>query len=583
MRFVLFATAGHVDHGKTTLIKTLTGIDTDRLPEEKKRGLSIDLGFAYLDFPQDNLRLELIDVPGHERFVKNAIAGLSSVSGVLLVVDAGEGVMPQTVEHFRVAKFLGVRHGVAVLTKIDRVEKELLQIAEEELKSFLKEEGMELPVVKVSALTGEGMEELRESLKSEALKSLESKEELPLRVVVDSAFLVKGYGTVLRGSCLEGRLREGEKVIVEPLGKSSKVRKIQNHGQFVKEAQAGERVALNLPYIEHDEVERGYWVLKPNSYLKTTRMIVRSGGELRSGKPYQLFFGMREVWGRLSEVGEGLYILKTESEIVARRGDRAVVLDSSGGLVGGVEVLHPYPRVLKKAFIRENVALLRDSYEEYLLRELGPEGLRGEFFRKLTGVAPDTRVLDRVSAKVGERFYSKEFLEKLRDRVEEFVRSRIEEGSFGVPKAELLERFGIGDTLLGYILSMTPGLKLAGEHVIDERKSRLTENPEFIKLMELLKGGIREERELLSAGVSKDILTLAIKRRYAHRIGDFLILSDELLKNYESKLRSLGRSFSVQSAKNTLGLTRKYLIPMLEYFDMLGLTERRGNERVWRR
>jgi len=165
MRYVLFATAGHVDHGKTTLIKALTGIDTDRLPEEKRRGLSIDLGFAYLDFPDIGVRLELIDVPGHERFIRNAIAGLATVSGIVLVVDAGEGVMPQTVEHLQVARGMGIRTGVAVLTKADRVDPEILAMAQEELREVLAREGLSFPILKVSAITGEGLEDLRKVLR----------------------------------------------------------------------------------------------------------------------------------------------------------------------------------------------------------------------------------------------------------------------------------------------------------------------------------------------------------------------------------------------------------------------------------
>ncbi|EDP75139.1 selenocysteine-specific translation elongation factor [Hydrogenivirga sp. 128-5-R1-1] len=583
MKFVLFATAGHVDHGKTSLIRALTGIDTDRLPEEKRRGLTIDLGFAYLDFPEEGLRLELIDVPGHERFIRNSVAGLSSVSGILLVVDAGEGVMPQTREHLSVAKLLGIKHGVAVLTKIDKVEGEILELAEDELRNFLGEEDFELPVVKVSSLNGEGLELLRDRLREEALKALENKEELPLRVLVDSAFVVKGYGTVIRGSCVEGKVREGDRVVVEPLGVVSKIRKIQNHGKFVREAQAGERVALNLPDVNYDEVKRGFWVLKPGSYIKSGRMVVRSESLLKPGRLYSFFFGMREVRGRLSHVGEGIFILRLEEGVVARRGDRAVVLDPTGRLAGGVEVIHPYPRVLKKSFIKENAGLLLESYEEYLLREMGPVGLSGELFRKLTGRAPNTGILERVSVKVGDRFYSKEFVEHLKKRLELFIKERIGEEGYGVPKAELTERFGLSNTLFEYIISSLKNFRLLGEHVVDERNSDLTQNADFIRLKELLREGIREEREILSAGVPKEVLSLSIKRRHVHRLGEFLIISEELLRHYEEKLRTLGEGFTVQEAKKATGLTRKFLIPLLEHLDFLGMTERKGDRRVWRR
>ena len=582
MRYVLFATAGHVDHGKTTLIKKLTGIDTDRLPEEKKRGLSIDLGFAYLDFPELNLRLELIDVPGHERFIKNAIAGLSSVSGFLLVVDAGEGVMPQTREHMQVAKSLGIKHGVAVLTKIDKNPKELTALAQEELEEFLKEEGFEIPIVRVSATTGKGIEELKKVLSEQAQRSLEKKEELPLRVVIDSAFTVKGHGTVLRGSCVEGWVKEGDKVIVEPIGKPARIRRIQNHGRFVREAEAGERVALNLPEVETDEVERGFLVLKPNTYVKGRSLIISTEAELRDGRVYYTFFGMREVRGRFSPIGEGLYILRLDEEVVARRGDRFVILDSTGRLAGGGEVLHPAVRVRKKRFIREKAELLKENFEAYLLKEMGTEGLSGELFRRMTGRAPNTGRLESISLKVGNRFYHIEMVELLKEKLRSMVDERLTEGSLGVPKAEVLERLGLSNELLEHLVSELPGIRLVGEYILDEKRSELEKDPDFVRVMEILKEGIKEEKELLGASVRKDVLQIAIKRKRVHRLGEFLIISDELLREYIKQLRELGESFTVQEAKGKLGLTRKYLIPLLEYLDYLGLTERRENERIWR-
>ncbi len=582
MRYVLFATAGHVDHGKTTLIKKLTGIDTDRLPEEKKRGLSIDLGFAYLDFPELNLRLELIDVPGHERFIKNAIAGLSSVSGFLLVVDAGEGVMPQTREHMQVAKSLGIKHGVAVLTKIDKNPKELTALAQEELEEFLKEEGFEIPIVRVSATTGKGIEELKKVLSEQAQRSLEKKEELPLRVVIDSAFTVKGHGTVLRGSCVEGWVKEGDKVIVEPIGKPARIRRIQNHGRFVREAEAGERVALNLPEVETDEVERGFLVLKPNTYVKGRSLIISTEAELRDGRVYYTFFGMREVRGRFSPIGEGLYILRLDEEVVARRGDRFVILDSTGRLAGGGEVLHPAVRVRKKRFIREKAELLKENFEAYLLKEMGTEGLSGELFRRMTGRAPNTGRLESISLKVGNRFYHIEMVELLKEKLRSMVDERLTEGSLGVPKAEVLERLGLSNELLEHLVSELPGIRLGGEYILDEKRSELEKDPDFVRVMEILKEGIKEEKELLGASVRKDVLQIAIKRKRVHRLGEFLIISDELLREYIKQLRELGESFTVQEAKGKLGLTRKYLIPLLEYLDYLGLTERKENERIWR-
>jgi selenocysteine-specific elongation factor len=583
MRYVLFATAGHVDHGKTTLIKTLTGIDTDRLPEEKRRGLSIDIGFAYLDFPEDDLRVEIIDVPGHERFVKNAITGLASARGIILVVDATEGVMAQTLEHLKVAKALGVRKGVAVITKVDRVEEDLLPVAEEELADLLRREGLSFPILRFSARTGEGLRELKEAIRSVALETVVDSARRPLRIFVDSAFTVKGYGTVLRGSCVEGVVEEGDRVVVEPLGVTARVRGIQNHGKTVRRAEAGERVALNLPEVEREKVRRGFWVLKPGTYVTSKVLLVKTDSELRQGRVYYVFFGMGQVEGRFSPVEEDLYLLKTKEPVVSRRGDRVVILNSEGRFLGGGEVLHPKVRILKKSFIRENLVSLESSFETYLLREAGPEGVEPSFIKRLTGEEPDHSALTRRGVKVGGRFYLREFVEDLTRRVSEFLRERLGEGSYGVEKEVLKGKFGITEEMVNHLLDRLSGYTLLENLIVDERKADLRSLPQFKRLMDLLRDGIKEEREVLERGVPKEILSLAVRRRYVHRLGEFLIVSDEMLGDFINRLRSLGPSFDVQRAKAALGLTRKYLIPLLEYLDYLGLTVREGNLRRWRR
>ena len=582
MRYVLFATAGHVDHGKTSLIKALTGIDTDRLPEEKKRGLSIDLGFAYLDFPEISTRLEIIDVPGHERFVKNAIAGLSSATGLMLVVDSAEGVMPQTVEHFRVARSFGIDRGVAVLTKIDKVDEETLEIAREELKDFLKGEGVELPIVCVSSHTGKGLDSLRKTLKEIVENFREERADKPLRILVDSAFTVRGHGTVLRGSCVEGSVKEGDRVVVEPVGLEARVRRIQNHGAFVKEAEAGERVALNLPEVEKDKVERGYWILKPRSYVKGRVLLVRSDADLRPGRIYSLFFGMRETGGRFRGVVDGIHILRLQDDVVSRRGDRVVILDSSGRLVGGAEVLHPRVKITKKSFIKENLKHLLEGFEIYLLKELGPEGLEGSYFRRLTGYPPDSKILQEEATKVGDRFYSKEVLKKLRNKLSTFLREEMGKGSFGVAKAEVIEKLGLDQDLLDHLLRGLGRYRAVEEYILEEGSDNIIEHPQVRKLLQVLSEGFMEERDIISSGISREVLGLAVRRRLVHRIGDYLFLSDEWLDKLVRELRELGGEFSVQEAKKKLGLTRKYLIPLLEYMDFLGLTTREGEKRRWR-
>jgi len=571
MRYVLFATAGHVDHGKTSLIRALTGTDTDRLPEEKRRGLSIDLGFAHLDFPEIGVRLELIDVPGHERFVKNAIAGLSTVSGVLLVVDACEGVMPQTEEHLRVARGVGVRRGVAVLTKIDRAGGDLLGLAEEEVRDLLRREGLSFPVVRVSALTGEGLGDLKRALK-DLLAEMEEPPDRPLRIVVDSAFTVRGYGTVLRGSCVEGKVKVGERVVVEPLGKGSKVRAIQNHGRFVETAVAGERVALNLPDIDRGEVERGFWILKEGTYVKGKLLIVELKEEVKTGRAYRLFFGMREVEGRFRSVKEGVYLLRLREEVVSRRGDRVIVLDSGGRFLTYGEVLHPKVRVSRKSFIREHIGDLRERFTLYLLREKGAEGLSGEEILSLTGelsTPPE-------AVSVGGRFYLKELVADLSER----LRRLLESAEKPPEKAYLLKTLSVNEDLLLRMLS-DGGWRVVEGVVVKDREEEQPYGEELERLLRILGDRFLEEERILSAGVGRDVLRFALRKGYVHRLGERLLISDRTLRELTAKLRTLGDEFSVQSAKALLGLSRKYLIPLLEYLDHLRLTVREGNVRRW--
>ncbi len=577
MRYVLFATAGHVDHGKTSLIKALTGIDTDRLPEEKRRGLSIDIGFAYLDFPEKGIRLELIDVPGHERFIRNAIAGLSAVSGLILVVDAGEGVMPQTLEHLRIAKGMGVRRGVGVLTKIDRVDPELVELAEEELKELLKGEGLGFPVVRVSSVSGEGLEELRATL-GDLVEEVEEAEEEPLRIVVDSAFTVRGYGTVLRGSCVSGSVRVGEEVTVEPLRRSSRVRALQNHGLFVERAVAGERVALNLPEIDRNEVKRGFWIVRKGGYVKSRILIVELEESVRPGGVYRIFFGMKEEEGRFRTIEGKVYLLRLRGEVVSRREDRLLVLNSSGRLLTSGRVLHPAVEISSKGFVRKHLGDLLDNFLIYLLRERGSRGMRREEVISRTGRFPELSGSEEVVV-LKDKLYLKEHLLLLADRLGE----KLKEAGGAVPKDRILGELSIEEELLPYLLSLLRGWCVREGYLLRDDGGTLPYEEDLRRLLSFMGRGFRKEEELLSAGFEREILRFAVRKGYVHRIGGDLLISDDFLRELVAELRSLGEEFTLQEAKSRLGLTRKFLIPLLEHLDRLRLTVREGNLRRWTR
>ncbi len=570
MRFFPLGIAGHVDHGKTSLVKALTSIDTDRLPEEKRRGMSIDIGFAFLDFPEKNLRVEIIDLPGHERFVKNAICGLAPVWGLLLVVDVGEGVMPQTVEHLRLAKSFVLRELVLALTKIDRVDAQIVELAKEEALDMLASEGMEaFGVFPVSALKGEGLEKLKAGIGEYANKHIRDRDKHLFRFFVDSAFSVKGYGTVVRGSCVSGSVAEGDVLILEPLGRPCRVRRMQNHGVFVKEGRAGERLALNIPDLEPKEVERGYFLVK--GIKASNRLIVKIEGQIPKGVSY-LFLGMREVSFLHRHMHEDFYLLRLSEAVPAVRGDRGPVLSSSGKHVGSYEVVHPLPVRSSKMFIRENLSLLLEHPEEYLLLERATRGLSLEELFSFYGL----KVQPPKYPKVGGKFYHPELLKGLSER----LRSLLSMKGGAVPLSEALSKLKVSQDLLGLILEKSGDLKVVEGYLLDTKRARLEELEGYRQLMNLLSEGIREERELHPY---REHLSLAVRRGKVYSLGEYLYVSKDMFEEYVKRLKGLGREFTIQQAKETLGLTRKYLIPLLEHMDRLGITRREGERRVFLR
>jgi selenocysteine-specific elongation factor len=272
LKQIILGTAGHIDHGKTSLVKAVTGIDTDRLKEEKERGITIELGFAHLDLPSGQ-HLGVVDVPGHEKFVKNMVAGATGIDIVAMVIAADEGVMPQTREHMEICTLLGVRHGVVALTKIDLVDEEMLELAQEDIREFTRGSFLEnAPVVPVSAATGKGLPEFVQVLDGLSQQVLLRPPSSLFRLPVDRVFTMKGFGTVITGTLVSGKVQVGDPIMVYPSGITSKVRGIQVHNQSVQTAEAGMRTAVNFQGLDKEAVNRGE-VLSSPSALKSSYMV----------------------------------------------------------------------------------------------------------------------------------------------------------------------------------------------------------------------------------------------------------------------------------------------------------------------
>jgi len=332
-------TAGHIDHGKTWLVRALTGKDTDRLPEEQRRGISIDLGYAPLELA-DGRRMSLIDVPGHERFVRTMVAGATGIDLFLLVVDAGEGARPQTHEHLAILRLLGIDRGVVALTKIDAVDTETADLADEEARELVPGAA----VVRVSARTGEGLDDLRAELGRLADEVEHARADASTRLYVDRSISIPGFGTVVTGTLWSGSIATGDRLRLEPSGRDVRVRSIQVHDRDVPEAAAGQRVAVSLPGLERDEVTRGEALVTPGAYAVTYRLdvvldeLVPIGDNAR----VQVHLGTAHAPARVARIGEGFAQLRLDAPGVAAAGDKVILRAET--TLGGGTVLDPVPR-----------------------------------------------------------------------------------------------------------------------------------------------------------------------------------------------------------------------------------------------
>lgn len=409
-RHLIMGTAGHVDHGKTALIRLLTGIDTDRLKEERERGISIELGFAHLDLPS-GLRVGVVDVPGHERFVKHMLAGAGGIDFVLLVVAADEGVMPQTIEHGQIVELLGVTRGLVALTKVDMVDPGLIGLAEEDVREYLHPTPFgDWPIVRVSSTTGEGKEELVAAIDELAGSVPARPSDGSPRLPIDRVFSMEGFGTVVTGTLWRGTVSEGQQVAVEPGGRAARVRQVQVHGRKVPAARAGQRVALALHGLGQDEIARGDWVVEPGAWRESSILDVRlravPHGErtIRQRERVRFHLGASEVFGRVTLFGraelepgeDDVAQIRLEAPVVAERGDRYVVRwYSPARTAGGGQVIEPRAPKRRRSDVEAAAALQvleRGSVGERVLAALGGRpavGLTVEELSARTGVPAD--------------------------------------------------------------------------------------------------------------------------------------------------------------------------------------------------
>jgi selenocysteine-specific elongation factor len=627
---VVVGTAGHIDHGKTALVRALTGIDCDRLPEEKRRGITIDLGFAHADW--DGLRLSFVDVPGHERFIRNMLAGATGVDVALLVVASDESIRPQTVEHLDICRLLGIPAGVVALTKCDRVDADTIELARDEVEALVRGTFLEgAPIVPTSATTGSGLDELRAELvrigRETAGRFRAEREALPARLPIDRAFVVHGYGPVVTGTLVAGRIAEGDRLELHPGGREARVRGLQVHGEAASSAGAGERVSLNLAGVEIGELVRGGTVAAPGS-LRAARWItvdLLALGSLskgiRDGARIRFHVGAAEVLGRLRlpggsplEPGEGrLAQIVLDEAVAVRGGDRFVLRGATPvATIGGGRIADPaLPRISGRAPWRDEAeAVLRTGSPEAKLRLwvrlAGERGLAIERLDVRLGAAP-AAIEGIVARSCGggevERHGDFLFLAETRLELEARARRFLEEAGkddptrLHVPRSELVQRVlgrvpAAGGGALLALWSSKGVFRIDRERVLIPGRSQglggeeskgaaaIRELYEKAGLMDAPSPAAAASTLGLKPQIAEGLVRHLIDRKVLVRLPGEWIVSRKAVDALVERLRGSGRrEIDIAGFKELFGLTRKLAIPMLEWLDSNRVTLRDGDRR----
>ena len=538
-------TAGHIDHGKTWLVRALTGKNTDRLPEEQRRGISIDLGYAQLELP-DGRRLSLVDVPGHERFVRNMVAGATGIDLFLLVIDAAEGPRPQTHEHLAILRLLGIERGVVAVTKADAVDEETLAIAVEEARELVPE----AEVVAVSAKTGDGLEELRAALAAVADERIA--EDAPTRLYVDRVFTLRGVGTVVTGTLWSGTIGEGDELRVEPAGLDVRVRSVQVHDRPVERAEAGQRVAVALPGIERKELARGDALVAPRTYPVTYRLDVALAEPADVPAAITVHLGTADVPARVAQRGRFAQ-LRLEQPVVAAQGDRVVLRTQT--TVGGGTVLDPRP---PRRLDPERL----EQIERGELAALVHEPVRAESLRHLGA-------LDGLE-RAGDWVFSSDWIDEFRADVHERLAS-------ADPRDP-----GIDPPAAPWAAAVVPllGVERRGSRLYLPGAAARIEGADDL-LAELVEAGPNPVK------VDDPKLARALEQEgKLVRVGDGLAVGAEAYEQAKAALVAectAAGKISLARFRDLLGVGRRAAQLLLERFDADGLTRRVGDERVLRR
>ncbi len=632
MKAIIVGTAGHIDHGKSALVRALTGTDPDRLEEEKRRGITIDIGFANLDLTSPSgqpLRIGFVDVPGHERFVRNMLAGVGGIDLVLLVISAEESIKPQTREHFDIVRLLSVRRGMTVLTKSDLVDRDTLEVVRMEVAEYLKGSFLDpatSPIVAVSAKTGEGLDELKRELARLAAEIPAKDSKAAFRLPIDRVFTMKGFGTVTTGTLIAGSVAPEQEVEAHPGGRRLRVRGVQVHGQQAKQAIAGQRTALNLAGVELADLARGMMFTGPGLFQPTERLTVSldllpSAKPLRDGARVHFHASTAEtiariklLEGKLVKPGESGYArLKLDHPLLLLPGDRFIIRQFSPMItIGGGQVLdalEPARRMKtaeRLAFVQR---VANATPEETLLARVTRRGIAGLSTAEAiaeTGWLP-ARIgplaaalkLEKKIVQAGDLLLSGDDFARARTSalaaVDEFHKANPLVA--GLNQEQLREQLGLRAEIYRAVITTLVSdkkVEVAGEQVRgagrgvvmrdDEAESKEKIEQAFARAglqVPLLKDVLASVP--IDQARAQKIVTLLLRDRVLVKLGDDLVFHKSALESLRQQIaaqKTKTPKLNVASFKDLFGITRKYAIPLLEYLDRERVTKRVGDERV---
>jgi selenocysteine-specific elongation factor len=631
MKSIILGTAGHIDHGKTALVKALTGIDADRLEEEKRRGITIDLGFAHLELAApsgEKLRLGFIDVPGHERFVRNMLAGVGGMDVVLMVIAADESIKPQTREHFEICRLLSIPRGITVITKADTVDEETLSVARMEIEDFVRGSFLDAgrsPIVAVSALKGTGLDELKREIARLSMEVPARDTEALFRLPIDRVFTMKGFGAVVTGTLIAGNVKKEEEVELFPARRRARVRGVQVHGSTADHAIAGQRTALNLAGVQIEELGRGMTLAAPGAFESTQRLDVQIS-LLKDAKPLKnrarvhlhaftsetvaevALYGAPE----LKPGGTAFAQLRPSEPLLLLPGDRAILRQFSPVItIGGAVVLDAFPLPRQKqeqrqSFLqtlstgnRQDILLARIARREHqglsLSAAVRETGLRQSVLQPVV----NTLIQQKQVLRMGEFLLSINAVQKVRAQLitnlEAFHKANPLVG--GISKEELREKLGLHQSVMESLLAQLTKdkkveitgeqVRLAGRGVElkdDEAKAKAQIEKAFADAglkVPLIKEVL--EKLPVDKARAQKLVTLLLRDRILVKLADDLVFHQTALQNLRQLMatqKTKTPKIDVATFKDLLGVSRKYAIPLLEYLDQQRITRRVGDERI---